>query len=36
MLFNQKEALVWEFSKIGRVSRDITPPLKIKTVPYKA
>ena len=36
MLFNREEALVWEFSKMGRVSRDVTPLLKIKTILYKA
>ena len=36
MLFNQEEALVQEFSKIGRISRDITLLLKIKTIPYEA
>ena len=36
MLFNQEEALAWEFSEMGRVSRDVTPPLKIKTVPHEA
>jgi len=36
MLFNREEALAWEFSEMGRVSRDVTPPLKIKTVPHEA
>ena len=36
ILFNQEEALAWEFSKIGHISGDITPPLKIKTILYKA
>ena len=35
MLFNQEEALAWEFSEMGCVSRDVTPPLKIKTVPHE-
>ena len=35
MLFNREEALAWEFSEMGRVSRDVTPPLKIKTVPHE-
>ena len=35
MLFNREEALVWEFSEMGYISRDVTPPLKIKTVLYK-
>ena len=36
MLFNREEALAWEFSEMGHVSRDVTPPLKIKTVPHEA
>jgi len=35
MLFNQEKALVWEFFEIGYINKDITLPLKIKTILYK-
>ena len=36
ILFNWEKALIWEFFEIGHISREVTPLLKIKTVPYKA
>ena len=36
ILYNREGALAWEFSEIRRVSLEVTPPQKIRTVPHKA
>ena len=36
MLYNREKALAFDFSQLGRVSRDVAPPQVIKTIPHKA
>lgn len=36
MLYCREVAIIWEFSEMGKVSRDISPPVKINTIPHNA
>ena len=36
VLFNREGALGWDFSHVGRIRREVTPPMKIKTIEHKA
>jgi hypothetical protein len=34
ILFNREAAFAWEFSELGRIKPEITPLLKIRTIPH--
>ena len=36
MLYNREAALSWEFSEMGRVKPEVSPPCKINTIPHEA
>ena len=36
MLYNREAALSWNFSEIGKIKPEVSPPLPIRTVPHKA
>ena len=35
MLYNKEAILAWDFTEIGKVKNEITPPQKIQTVDHK-
>jgi hypothetical protein len=36
VLFNREAALAWTFEEMGRVSEEVVPPQKIRTIPHEA
>jgi hypothetical protein len=36
VLYRREGALAWDFRELGRVSKDVIPPVIIDTVPYQA
>ena len=36
VLYNQKAVLAWDFSKMGKVKKEVSPLQKIKTIDYQA
>ena len=36
MLYNQEGALAFKWTECGKIHRDVSPPIVIKTIPYKA
>jgi hypothetical protein len=36
MLFRREAALAWDFTEIGKVKPEVSPPVKIRTIPHEA
>ena len=36
MLYNRKGALAFDWMECGKIYKDVSPPIVIKTIPYKA
>ena len=36
MLYCREAVMAWEFHEMGKVSRDVSPPVKINAIPHKA
>jgi hypothetical protein len=35
ILYNREGALAWDWTELGRISHEVAPPQKIKTIPHK-